>query len=120
VYLYERGFGARSNALNRGRLGVYGAVQLVEQIGGLALAIAIAPHRRNRPMGEMSGRNPRGPQQQGETDHEKAYGFARTECLETALHHTRVAAGARITNSGEDTEPGSIDISGQHHPQSPD
>ena len=36
------------NRIQKHRGFVYGTVQLEEQIGGLALMIAIAPHRRNR------------------------------------------------------------------------
>jgi hypothetical protein len=37
------------NRIQKQRGFVYGAVQLEEQIGGLALTVDIVPHRRNRP-----------------------------------------------------------------------
>jgi hypothetical protein len=37
------------NRLQKHRGFVYGTVRLEEQIGGLALTVDIAPHRRNRP-----------------------------------------------------------------------
>ena len=37
------------NRVQKYRGFVYGTVQLEEQIGGLALIVDIAPHRRNRP-----------------------------------------------------------------------
>ena len=37
------------NRIQKQRGFVYGTVQLEEQIGGLAVTVDIAPHRRNRP-----------------------------------------------------------------------
>jgi hypothetical protein len=37
------------NRIQKHRGFVYGAIQLEEQIGGLAVTVEIAPHRRNRP-----------------------------------------------------------------------
>ncbi|MGH2399630.1 MAG: ISL3 family transposase [bacterium] len=46
------------NRIQKQRGFVYGTIQLEEQIGGLALTIEIAPHRRNRP--QCSGCGQRG------------------------------------------------------------
>jgi transposase len=46
------------NRIQKQRGFVYGAVQLEEQIGGLAITVAITPHRRNRP--QCSGCGQRG------------------------------------------------------------
>lgn len=43
------------NRIQKHRGFVYGTVQLEEQIGGLALTVEIAPHRRNRPRGAGCG-----------------------------------------------------------------
>ena len=45
------------NRIQKQRGFVYGTIQLEEQIGGLALTIAIAPHRRNRPQCSDCGRH---------------------------------------------------------------
>ena len=37
------------NRIQKHRGFVYGTVQIEEQIGGLALTVDLAPHRRNRP-----------------------------------------------------------------------
>ena len=44
------------NRIQKQRGFVYGAVHLEEQISGLALTIAIAPHGRNRPRCSGCGR----------------------------------------------------------------
>src|SRR5439155_20300751 len=44
------------NRIQKQRGFVYGTIQLEEQIGGLALTIAVAPHRRNRPQCSGCGR----------------------------------------------------------------
>ena len=47
------------NRIQKQRGFVYGAIELEEHIGGLAVTIAIAPHRRNRP--QCAGCGARGP-----------------------------------------------------------
>ncbi len=44
------------NRIQKQRGFVYGTIQLEEQIGGLALTIEVAPHRRNRPQCSGCGR----------------------------------------------------------------